>query len=468
MLMGAIDSSIVIIALPSIGKGLPGITPIDLIWVVIGYQLVLAVMLVNFGRLGDILGRVRLYKYGFAIFTLASALCGLSQTGAELVAFRCMQGVGASLLSANANAIVTDAFSINERGRALSFNNVASASGQVLGLVLGGILAGTLGWRSIFWVNIPIGIVAVAWSHYHLRELGEINRKQKIDVSGNVLFLTGMTLLLAAVTLYALSLLGTTTTVAMVGFGLLAMVLFVYVESRAPDPMIKVDLFKIPSFTLGNIAGFLNTLARGSVSLVIALYLQGPTMNLSPTTAGLYVLPLPIALALVAPPSGYLSDRHGQKILTTTGALVVGSGCVYIAQFGPTVTFVQILIGLTLVGAGTGLFVSPNRSSIMNSSPADQRGVASGIYQTSIQIGNVCSRAFAFVIMGLILSSANIDELFNGTLRTGGSLISGELVSALHLIYYSSAVLCVIIAAISALRISTFNYSRNIPSNKVE
>ena len=464
--MANIDQNIVIIALPSIGKDLTGMTPIDSIWVVIGYQLILAAGLVNFGRLGDIFGRVKLYNLGFIIFTLASAVCSLSQTGFELVIFRCLQGVGASLLNANSSAIVTDSFPINERGRALSVNNIGGASGQALGLVLGGILVGTLGWRSIFWVNIPIGVFAVVLSHYHLRELGQINRKQKIDIAGNATFLAGMILLLASVTFYAVSLLSRTSIVVLSITGVLVMALFVYIESRTRDPMIDLKLFRIPSLALGNIASFLSNLARGAVLLVIALYLEGPTMNLSPITAGLFTLPFPIAIVLVAPIGGYLSDRHGQKILTTTGALVTASGCVFIAQFSATATFGQIAIGLILVGAGVGLFVTPNRASVMNSAPAAQRGVASGLYQTFVQIGSACSRAFAFVIMGLILTSTNVNELFNGTLRSGSPLISGELVSAVHLIFYASAIVLIIAAAISALRVSTFKYSRNLSGNR--
>ena len=248
--------------------------------------------------------------------------------------------------------------------------------------------------------------------------------------------------------------------------GILVIALFIYIKSRTKDPIIDLKLFRIPSLTLGNIASFLCNLARGAVMLVMVLYLQGPTMNLSPITVGLFTLPLPIVLVLAAPLGGYLSDRHGQKILTTTGALVIAFGCIFIAQFSATATFGQIAIGLMLVGAGAGLFATPNRASIMNSVPADKRGVASGLYQTFVQIGGVCSRAFAFVIMGLVLTSANINERFDGTLRSGSVLISVELVSAVHLIFYTSAIVLMIAAALSALRVSTFEYSRNLSDNE--
>jgi EmrB/QacA subfamily drug resistance transporter len=466
ILLISIDSSIVIIAIPSIGKELSGVTPLDLIWVVIGYQLILAALMVNFGRLGDIFGRVRLYKIGFALFTIASGLCSLSQTGSELVLFRCLQGVGAALLQSNSNAIVTDSFAVHERGRAFSINNIAGGSGLVLGLILGGVLTGTLGWRSIFWVNIPIGTFAVIWSHLRLNELGEIDRKQNIDIAGNITFLLGIVLLLVSVTFYAISLLSREATIVISIAGILILALFIYIESATQNPMIDLNLFKIPNLALGNIAAFLLNLSWGGVLLVLALYLQGPTMKLSPTLGGLYLIPLPMAFVLVAPLAGHLSDRHGQRVLTTAGALISAMGCILLAQMGATTTFAELLICLLVFGAGFGLFVTPNRVSIMNSASVGQRGVAGGMYQTSVQIGSTASRAFVFVIMGLILSSASVNALFDGTVIVTSAHFTLELVRAMHLVYYASALALTASAAVSGMRASTFKYASELSEKK--
>ncbi|MDG6904284.1 MAG: MFS transporter [Nitrososphaerota archaeon] len=451
-----------IIAIPSIGNELTNITPLDLIWVIIGYQLILAAVLVNFGRLGDIFGRVRLYKLGFAIFTIFSGLCSISQTGLELVVFRCFQGLGAGLLQANSNAIVTDSFGVQERGMAFSVNNIAGGGGMVLGLVLGGVLTGVLGWRSIFWVNIPIGGAAVVWSHFRLKELGEINRKQKVDIAGNITFLLGLILLLVSVTFSAISLLDLTTAIATFTAGAFSMALFIYIESKTHDPMIDLKLLKIPNLALGNVGAFMNNISWGAVMLVVALFLQGPTMKLSSTLSGLYIIPLPAAFVALAPVAGYLSDRHGQRILTTTGPLIASLGCVLLAQLGATATFSQLMICLALCGMGMGFFVTPNRVSVMNAASAGQRGVAGGLYQTSVSVGAVASRAFVFVIMALILSATNVNALFDGTFVTTPNF-TGELVSSLHLVYYASALALVIAGAVSALRVST-SQSRVISS----
>ena len=255
VLMSSLDSNIVLIALPSIAKDLPGTTLFDLIWILMGYQLITASVVINFGRLADIFGRVRLYTFGFALFTFGSALCGFAGTPLELILFRMVQAIGGSFLFANSAAILTDAFPPNERGKALGTNQMALVVGSVLGLVLGGIITSTLGWRWIFYVNIPIGIFATLWSHYKLHEMGTLKTGTKVDLPGNITLVAGLAPLLLGATLLVLSF--SIINVVLIIVGICFLILFVIIETRVAQPMFDFSLFKIRAFSAGNIAIFL-------------------------------------------------------------------------------------------------------------------------------------------------------------------------------------------------------------------
>ena len=326
VLMASLDGNILLIALPTIAKDLPGTSLIDLLWILLGYQLVTASVLVNFGRLADMFGRVRLYNFGFAVFTAGSALCGLSQTSDQLIAFRMVQAIGAAFLFSNSAAIITDAFPRDERGRALGTNQVAIVVGSVMGLMLGGFLTATAGWRSIFWVNVPIGVFATAWSHYRLRELGLIKKGQRLDIPGNVTFAGGLTCVLLAITLYAVSSFTIQEFYLLSAVGVSLLAAFAFIEGRVQEPMLDFSLFRNRMFSAGNVAIFLNALARGAVSLVLVFYLQGPTMGLDPLAAGIFLIPISASLALFGPISGWLSDSHGARVLSTMGLLISSAG----------------------------------------------------------------------------------------------------------------------------------------------
>ncbi len=238
--MASLDINIVIIAIPDIGKHLKGASLLDLLWVLLGYQVVIACLLVNFGRLADMFGRVKLYNLGFIIFTIGSALCSLSQTGSELVIFRMIQGVGGAFLISNSAAIIVDAFPVNERGKALGINRVSQVAGAAGGLVLGGFLTTVGGWQAIFWVNVPIGIFGTLWSHYKLKELGSLEKNSKIDISGNIMFAAALAALLIGVSLYALGSLGVQYLVLLSGTSGVFFVLFVLVDNRGDNPMLQL------------------------------------------------------------------------------------------------------------------------------------------------------------------------------------------------------------------------------------
>ncbi len=438
ILMASLDTNIVLIALPTIGHNLPDTSGFDLIWILLGYQLVTASVLVNFGRLADMFGRVRLYTFGFAIFTAGSALCSISQSGVELVFFRMVQAIGAAFLFSNSAAILTDAFPATERGKALGVNQVSIVVGSGLGLVLGGILAPTVGWQSIFWVNIPIGIFATLWSHYKLREVSTLKTGQRLDIIGNVTFATGLSSVLLAVTIQVLGGREPIPFYDLLGFGLAMLLLFFFAETRVASPMLNLSLFRIRQFAAGNAAILLNSLARGAVTLVLVFYLQGPSMKLDPFTAGLFLIPNSASIAFFGPISGWLSDRYGARALATLGLLVSSLGFLLLSDIGRTVTFPELVAPLVLVGSGMGLFAAPNRASIMNSVPAEERGIASGVSTTLVNVGATLSLVVAVSIMATVTPVASLVQIFLGR---GGSVAGSSVdsfVSSIHLVYFVS------------------------------
>ncbi len=444
-LMAAIDTNIVLISLPSIGRDLPGSTPTTLLWILLGYSLLTAVVLLNFGRLSDLFGRVRLYVLGFAIFSLGSLLCGFSETGTELVAFRLVQAVGAGFLFSNSAAIITDAFPPNERGRALGVNQVSIVVGAVSGLVLGGIITTTLGWRWIFFVNVPIGLIATVRARIDLHELAKPERAPRIDWAGNIVFATGLTLLLLGVTLGALGQIPEVPGVATVVAGLALLVLFLWVESRERFPMLDLKLFRIRQFATSAVSMLLNALARGAFTFILVFYLQGPPRYLSPFTAGLFLIPVSASLATLGPVSGWLSDRYGPRPFLLAGLFTSAVGFFWLATIGPDDSFLALAPPLILVGAGMGMFASPNRAAMMTSVPPTQRGVASGIGTTLINTGSTISLGLTLIIMSSVLSRTSIQEIFLGSVSPSTPFLAAAgFLDSIHLIFLISATLCLV------------------------
>ena len=439
-LMASLDTNIVLIALPTISRELRATSFFDLLWVLLGYQLVSGSLLVNIGRLSDMYGRVKLYTFGFALFTAASALCSLAQSGEQLIVFRLLQGVASAFLFANSGAIITDAFPQKERGKALGINQVSIVIGSLLGLVLGGVLTTVAGWQSIFYVNIPIGVFATIWSNYRLKELGVIRKGQKIDILGNFTFAGGLVTVLAAITLDAVSLLDLVQSALLLGVGVSLIAAFVFVERRVKEPMLDLSLFKIKLFTAGTVASFLNSLARGAATLVLTFYLQGPSMGLDALSAGVFLIPISVSLALLGPLSGYYSDKFGPRFFATSGLIVSTIGFLLLATIGRTITFWQLAFPLAFVGAGLGLFLSPNRASIMNSVPARMRGIASGTSTTVLVTGTSFSVGLAFFILTSTVPIAELQNIFIGGTALSNAPWVDRFIESIHNVYYLSAV----------------------------
>ncbi len=445
--MASLDRNIVVIALPSIASELHA-SLITLVWIAIGYWVVTASVLLTFGRLADMLGRVRLYNLGFALFTIGSALCCISQTGEQLITFRIIQALGAAFLFSNGAAILTDAFPENERGQALGLNQISIVIGSVTGLVLGGFLTSYFGWRSIFWINLPIGLFATIWAYIKLQELGTV-KKEKIDWLGNITMSGGLLLLLIGITFGSFHIVNVFEIFLYIASGSILLIMFYVIEKKVTQPMFDFSLFKIKLFITSNIAIFLNALARGAFTFIMAFYLQGPSMTLSPLDTGIYLVPVSIALAIFAPISGWLYDRFKLQIFTQTGLLVSASGFLILTTINRTTSFTEFILPLILVGAGMGIFASPNRASIMNSVPPYRRGVAAGISTTLVMTGNAFSIGMIFLIFSQILPSDITHLIFTRSFGTSNiaaaTVVSTKLINqfmnSIHFIFFISAIL---------------------------
>ena len=418
-LMASINTYIILIALPAIFNGIH-IDPLNsfqyLLWILMGYGLVTATLLLSFGRLSDMYGRVKMFRLGFLIFTVGSILLYLTPStgdaGAiEIIVFRLVQGVGAAFFLANSAAIITDAFPSSERGKALGINIVAAIAGNFLGLVIGGVLA-VFNWRYVFLISIPFGTI---WS-FKLKELSKKALKTKIDIWGNFTFVLGITLILVGITYgllpYGNSPMGWNNpwVIAAMIIGLFSLILFPFIENRVESPMFRLDLFRIRSFAFANIAGLLGSLGRGGLMFMLILLLQGIWLPLhgysyasTPFWAGIYMLPLTAGIVIMGPLSGVLSDIYGPRWISTGGMIIVTTSFIMFAALPINFNFGEFAFAEFLMGIGSGMFSTPNTASIMNSVPSEDRGVASGMISTLRNTAGTASMAifFTIVIVGI-------------------------------------------------------------------
>jgi MFS family permease len=452
VLLATLDASITIIAMPDIFRGiqLDPLVPANsfyLLWMILGYLVVTSVLIVSLGRLGDMVGRVRIYNLGFVIYTVASLLLAIDwMTGREgatyLIVFRIVQGIGGACLLANAAAIITDAFPPNQRGMALGINNIVGVSGMFIGLVLGGILA-PIDWRLVFLISVPVGLFGTVWAYLQLRELNS-PRREPIDWAGNLTFALGLVLLMVAVT-YGIRPAGGHPTgwgspkvLVLVGLSLLSLVAFAVFEHRSSHPMFRLSLFRIRAYSFGTLSTFLSAVARGGLMFMLIIWLQGIWLpqhgydfTETPLWAGIYMGPLTVGMLCAGPLSGYLSDRFGARPFATAGMLLTALGFALLAML-PT-DFSYALFGpiLLLIGAAMGLFASPNRAAIMNSLPKQHRGVGGAMNQTFQNSAQVMSIGIFFTLMIVGLSSVLSTTLSAGLRAHGIAASTAAHVSTL-------------------------------------
>ncbi|MCU1609192.1 MAG: transporter [Pseudonocardiales bacterium] len=452
VLMATINGSILLIALPDIFRGV-GINPLEpgntslLLWLIMGYLVVTAVLVVTFGRLGDMFGRVKMYNAGFAVFSVFSVLLSVTWMHGTagvlwLIVMRILQGVGGAMLMANSNAIITDAFPVEQRGLALGLNQVAGIAGSFLGLIIGGVL-GPIDWRLVFLVSVPVGLFGTVWAYLKLHDTG-VRQPAKSDWWGNLTFAVGLIAVLVGITYgiqpYAGHTMGWTNPVvlAAMGGGVLVLAIFCVVEAKVAEPMFELSLFRIRAFTAGNLASLLAGLGRGGLMFILIIWLQGiwlPQHGYSfastPLWAGIYMLPLTVGFLVVGPVSGWLSDRFGARSFATGGMVIAAVSFGWLALLPVNFSYWEFAVVLLLNGIGMGLFASPNRASIMNSLPPNRRGVGAGMSTTFQNAAMVLSIGIFFSLMISGLAQSLPQTMSAGLIAQGVPAADAMRVAAL-------------------------------------
>ena len=440
VLLSSMTGTGLMLALPKIFDGIK-LNPLAagsssyLLWIMMGYVLVSAVVVVTVGRIGDIFGRVKMYNLGFAWFTVAAILLSCvwstgSNGALELVLLRMFQAIGGALLMANSAAIITDAFPSDQLGFALGINMVAAIIGSFLGIIVGGLLS-LLGWRWVFLANIPVGAFGTIWAYLKLKDIG-VRIPARIDWAGNLAFAGGLGMLLVGMT-YGIEPYGTSLSgwgnpfvISMIASGIVLLAAFAVIESRVKDPMFRLSLFRIRPFAFGNLASFLGSIGRGGLMFMLMIWFQGIwlpqhgySFTRTPLWAGIYMLPFMLGFAIAGPISGKLSDRYGARPFATSGMLV--SALMYLAMmaFPADFSYWPFAAVMFVSGIGGGLFASPNTASIMNSVPARHRGAASGMRVTFAQVGMPLSMGLFFTLLVFGLNSKVPGAMYQGLVAHG-------------------------------------------------
>jgi len=441
-LMVFINQSIVLISLPDIFRGIqlnpltPGNTGY-LLWMLMGFSVVLAVLVVTLGRVGDIFGRVRIFNLGFIVFTVFSLLLAVTWlTGTPaalwLIGMRVGQGVGGAMLFANSSAIITDAFPSDQRGLGLGINNTAAIAGSFIGLVLGGVLA-PVQWHLVFLISVPFGVLGTVVAYVKLKERG-VRTPAKIDWLGNVTFAVGLILVLIGITYgllpYGGHSMGWTNPKVLVEIfgGLVVLLVFGIVETRVKQPMFRLSLFRIRAFSAGNAASFLASLSRGGLTFMLIIWLQGIWLPLhgysfssTPLWAGIYMIPLTVGLLAAAPLSGVLADRYGARPFATGGLVISALSFILLTTLPVNFSYVGFAALIFMNSVGMGMFIAPNQTGIMNSLPANQRGAGAGMAGTFNASAQVLSIGIFFTLMILGLAATLPSSLYHGLIAQGVS-----------------------------------------------
>lgn len=452
-LLGAIQGSALLIALPNIMTELHA-SFFTIMWVLLGYLLILTVLTPVIGRLADLWQRKKLYNLGFIIFIIGSLISGLANPslhGIDLIFGRIIQGIGASLLITNSTVIVTDAFPKNKVGLGLGINQIAGAAGFIIGPVVGGLLT-QISWRWVFLFNVPIGIVGALLGIIRLREPVRPVKSKSFDWFGTISLSLGLSGLLLGLSMLAFPLIAQSIAIALLILGLLSLFIFAIIEPRITDPLINLRLFQNRLFVLANISGLLNGIARGAVLFLLIFFLQGPYEK-NPLTAGLMLIPFGISFMCIGPLSGKLSDHIGSRLLTTIGLSVSAVGLLFMTTITQFTPYWLLAIYMIIMGGGSGFFVSPNTNAIMSSVEPHTRGEAAGVLNMLGNTGQMLSIAIVFPLALSKIPFSAIQQVF----ITGGGMgqfksVIPSFLSGLHLAFLVSFILSIIAAIVAVLR----------------
>jgi len=454
--MAGVDARIVLVGLPTIAEQLhAGVA--DLIWITQAYLFAETIGLLLIGRTADLVGRVKIYNYGFIVFTAGSALAALSFNSFELIVSRMVQGLGSSMMITNAAAILTDATPRNELGKFLGLNSIAFRAGSVTGLTLSGVILAITDWRALFYINIPIGVFGTLWAHYRLKEAAVKDSYRGMDWIGFLVFSSGLGLVLLAITYLSFGLSGYSFGLPMLAFGIVLLVFFVYYELRgrmSTRPLLDMKLFKIREFAGGSTAMLINSISWTGIMIMVSFYLQ-VILSESPLKTGLSLLALDSTLIISAPLSGRLSDRYGSRAFVITGLAISSSAFFIFGLFVNASTGITtILFGLALLGVGTGMWFSPNTASIMGSVPANRRGIASGFRMTMGNVGDTLSFGIAILIMTLVIPYSALNTLIDSYSIPGTVLLGrSEFIHGFQLV-------ALILASVNAIAIIPGSFAK--------
>ncbi len=397
--MSALDVSIVNVAMPTL-KNTFGVSMAVIEWIAMAYMLTLTIFLPLFGRLADIYGRSKLYNTGFVVFSVGSLLCGMSSSAAFMIASRVIQAVGAGLLQANSVALITHAFPGNERGKAIGIQGAVQAISMSVGPFVGGILIATVGWRAIFYINIPIGILGTIAALFILPPNHKVEKKEKVDYLGTVFFASGLAFIVLAFNEAVKLGWESHTIITYFISGIMLLSMFVATELKVQHPLIDLKLFKNATFLIGNLTGMLSYYVLFAVMFLMPFYLQ-KVLGYSVALTGSLLTPIPLAMAVVAPFSGHISDKYGPRIMTTSGMIISALACFALMFMGMSTQLPVLIAVLVLLGIGMGMFTPPNNSAIMGSAPKEKLGVAGGVLNMMRSLGLI----FGVDISGVIFTS---------------------------------------------------------------
>ncbi len=448
VLMTAVDTTIVILALPEMERTLH-VSLSGIIWVIIGYLLVITLLATQVGRLGDMFGRVRMYEAGFLVFIVGSALCALATSEGTIIGFRVIQGIGGALITANSGAVIADTFPIDKRGRAYGYIGIGWSTGAILGILLGGLIITFVSWRWIFWINVPTGALAFALALRVLHDSGE-RRRQRLDLVGMAVLGIGLFGVLWAITSLATSAFSASIVIYLVG-GVLLLVAFVGIERSRNAPMVDLAIFRIPTMSPALFASLFQGLANYAVLFLVIMYLQG-VRQLTPLHASLLLVPGYLVGGIVGPFSGRLADKIGPVWPATAGLAVEIVGLAIYAQMGMTTALWVVVVASVVNGIGGGGFFPANNAAVMKAAPGPSFGIASGMLRTFSNVGMVFSFSVAILVAARTVPRGLAFAIFVGTTRLSHHL-AGAFSSGIHAAFYALMAFMAVAALLSATNV---------------
>ncbi|MDI3317384.1 MAG: MFS transporter [Bacillota bacterium] len=446
--LSVLNGTTLIVALPDIMRLLHA-SFAEVVWILMAYQLVITILVPSVGRVADMVGRKRLYVGGFALFTVGALLAGFSRTPLELILLRVFQAVGGSLMLANSTAIVADAFPKRELGRALGINSMVIAVGSIVGPILGGALT-RFGWQWVIWFNVPLGIVGTVWAWVQLREVVRLPEHQRFDLRGTLAFTLGLLLMLVVLTLAPGGHWLEPANLGMMAAAVALLALFVLWESRTAQPMLDLSLFRSRLLSAAYASTWLNGIARGSITFLLVFYFQG-VRGYDPVTAGVLLAPFAIAMLVLSPISGWLSDRYGSRELASLGLVITGVGLMGLARTGVRTPIATLAAWMAVAGAGSGLFNSPNTNAIMGAVAPERRGIAGGTRTMANNLGMMMSIAISLDVMSGTMSPRALAGLFAGASGPAGIAVA-DFVRGVDGVFRVSFLISIVGAVLSLLR----------------